>query len=235
MSSDPQLEVRGVVIRGRKILLVREKGELRDWNLPGGHLDPEVSCSEFLREKISRDTGIRVDVLRPIHVRDEISPLRKVSIAYLCIHLSGELRPGGEVKEARWVEVERAAKLPLRESAKEVVDSMLSKFTMILRNRDVKRILIGVPRGHVHKRVILELTDGSRIVLHEATVENLVRAFVEVEMHPYRRAIALEGKLLEDRKEGYSSYQLLEADLTDPEVEELISRILSGEALENQS
>jgi hypothetical protein len=71
----------------------------------------------------------------------------------------------------------------------------------------------------------MELFDGI-IVLHEATVENIVRAFVEVEMHPSRRAIVLEGRELERRKEGYSKYQLLEVEMSDEEVENMITEIL---------
>lgn len=223
----PQIEVRGAVIKGVKILLIREKGEGRDWNLPGGHLDLEMTCSDFLKERILEDTGISINVIRPIQVIDEVIPSRKLTISYLCIPLSGKLRPSGGVKEVRWVEMERAVRLPLKDPAREVIKALMAKFTLIVRNRDVKRILIGVPAGHTHKRVILELQGGSAIVLHEATVESLVRAFVEIEMHPSRRALMLEGRELKERKEGYSSYQLLEVEMSDPEVEELISKILS--------
>jgi hypothetical protein len=79
----------------------------------------------------------------------------------------------------------------------------------------------------------MELSDGL-IVLHEATVENLVRAFVEVEMHPFRRAIVLEGRELERRKEGYSKYQLLEVEMSDEEVEDLITRMLGLDVGESE-
>ncbi|MCS7103824.1 MAG: hypothetical protein NZ992_08115, partial [Candidatus Korarchaeum sp.] len=98
-------------------------------------------------------------------------------------------------------------------------------FILTIRNRDVKRVLIGVPNGHVHKRVIIELANGL-IVLQEATIESIVRAFLEVEMHPYRRAVMLEGRVIKVRKEGYSNYQLLEVDISDSDVERTITEML---------
>ena len=220
------VEVRGAVIKGEKILLVRGKGEGRTWSLPGGEIDPESTCPEFLKEKILNDTGVHVDVIRAIHVRDELGGnFRSLKITYLCAPRSGKLMPRGTVKEARWIDIGRAVKLPLSDLTREIVLSLMERFLLVIRNRDVRRILIGTPKGHIHKRVVIELDNGI-IVLQEATVENLVRAFVEVEMHPWRRAIMLEGGIIETRKEGYSKYQLLEADIDDSDVEGILSDML---------
>ncbi|MEM3371044.1 MAG: NUDIX domain-containing protein [Candidatus Korarchaeum sp.] len=228
--ADLVVDVRGAVIRRERILLIREKGGERVWSLPGGEADPGRAYSDFLREKILIETGVHVDVIRAIHVSDEVgSHPRTLRITYLCAPLSGKLTPGGTVKEVRWVEVSRATRLPLSDHARGVIGSLTDRFTLVIRNRDIRRILIGVPRGHMHKRVILELTNGL-IVLHEATVENLVRAFVEIEMHPCKRAIMLEGRVIEVRKEGYSSYQLLEADVDDSDVERIMSEMLGVKA-----
>lgn len=222
------VNVRGAVIREERILLVREKEGGGLWSLPGGEADPGRAYPDFLKEKILHETGVDVDVIKAIHVRDEVreSYLHTLHITYLCVPLSGKLMPRGTVKEVRWVDVIRAAGLPLSDHARDVIGSLTERFTLVIRNRDIRRILIGVPKGHVHKRVIIELTNGL-IVLQEATVENLVRAFVEIEMHPYKRAIMLEGRPIEMRKEGYSRYQLLEADLDDSDVEQIITEMLS--------
>jgi ADP-ribose pyrophosphatase YjhB (NUDIX family) len=224
------VELRGAVIRGDRLLLVREKGR-KDWSIPGDSVEPGRSLRDSLSEIISDSTGLHVDVIRAIDVSEADGD--KVRITYLCKPISGKLRPGGGVKEVRWVELNKAAELPLSGPAREAVKILASKFILFIRNRDLKRIIIGVPKGHVHKRVIMELSDGL-IVLHEATVENLVRAFVEVEMHPFRRAIVLEGRELERRKEGYSKYQLLEVEMSDEEVEDLITRMLGLDVGESE-
>ncbi|MCC6029258.1 MAG: NUDIX domain-containing protein [Candidatus Korarchaeum sp.] len=218
------VELRGAVIKGDSLLLIREKGK-KDWSIPGDLVEPGRSFRDSLRGIISDSTGVHAEVIRAIDVSDEADAEHRIRITYLCKPVSGKLRPGRGAKEVRWVELSKATELPLSGAAREAVNILTSKFALFIRNRDLRRVIIGVPRGHVHKRVVMELFDGI-IVLHEATVENIVRAFVEVEMHPSRRAIVLEGRELERRKEGYSKYQLLEVEMSDEEVENMITEIL---------
>ncbi len=81
---------------------------------------------------------------------------------------------------------------------------------MELSNSDIREIEISVPAGHRHLRTVLRLQDGERIVLQEATVANLVRAFITVKTHPQCTAIRLRGVQLEEKKEGFADWQLLE-------------------------
>lgn len=99
---------------------------------------------------------------------------------------------------------------------------------IVVRNCDVRRILVAPPRGHKHVRAVIELVDGTYIVLQEATVANLVRAYVTVLTHPQRRAVELvQVRLGEgERKEGFAEYQLLETTRPDSEVIEEVTRVL---------
>ena len=81
---------------------------------------------------------------------------------------------------------------------------------MIVRNEDVKELMVEVPEGHTHLRVSLVLHDGSEMVFQEATVANLVRAYVALKTHPRKKRVRLKGKRLDQRKEGYAEWQLLE-------------------------
>ncbi len=81
---------------------------------------------------------------------------------------------------------------------------------MELANSDIQEIEIRVPAGHHHLRTVLRLQNGEEFVLQEATVANLVRAFITVKTHPQRAAIRLRGVHLEERKEGFADWQLLE-------------------------
>jgi hypothetical protein len=83
---------------------------------------------------------------------------------------------------------------------------------MIVRNEDVKELVLEVPEGHTHLRLSLSLHDGSEMVLQEATVANLVRAYVALKTHPLKKRVRLIGKRLDQRKEGYAEWQLLEAE-----------------------
>lgn len=83
---------------------------------------------------------------------------------------------------------------------------------MILRNEDIKELITEIPEGHKHLRITIRLKDGSEFTLQEATVANLVRAYITVKTHPILKRVALRGKRLENRKEGYAEWQLIEEE-----------------------
>lgn len=86
----------------------------------------------------------------------------------------------------------------------EVIESML------IHNEDIKELIIEIPEGHRHLRTTFILKDGSEITLQEATVANLVRAYITIKTHPVIERIALKGLRLEKRKKGYAEWQLVE-------------------------
>ncbi len=45
---------------------------------------------------------------------------------------------------------------------------------MVIRNEDVKELLVEIPEGHRHIRATIFLQDGTELTLQEATVANLV-------------------------------------------------------------
>jgi len=85
---------------------------------------------------------------------------------------------------------------------------------LILSNAEIREIELVVPEGHRHLRTTLRLQDGSEIILQEATVANLVRAYVTIKTHPSRTGCRLVGRQLseEERKDGFAGWQLLEID-----------------------
>lgn len=99
----------------------------------------------------------------------------------------------------------------------------------IIRNKDISRALIGVPEGHKHLRICLELKNGRVLVFQEATVANILRAYTTIKTHPSVRAKELKMKTLtaKQRKEGYAVHQLLETSRKDAEIEEELSGLLS--------
>jgi hypothetical protein len=81
---------------------------------------------------------------------------------------------------------------------------------MIIRNEDIKSVSMEVPEGHRHLRTIIVLNDGTELALQEATVANLVRAYITITTHPSIDRVQLSGRKLSQRKEGYAEWQLLE-------------------------
>ena len=90
----------------------------------------------------------------------------------------------------------------------------MKKETCILANADIRDIVIAAPEGHLHLRTTITLHSGEMIVLQEATVANLVRAYLQVKTHPQRETVRMVGRELDDgeRKKGFARWQLLEED-----------------------
>ena len=81
---------------------------------------------------------------------------------------------------------------------------------MIISNEDVLQVQVGVPEGHRHVRTKIVLKDGSELIFQEATVANIVRAFVIVKTDPVKDSVSLNGRPLQERKEGFAEWQLVE-------------------------
>ncbi len=81
---------------------------------------------------------------------------------------------------------------------------------MVISNEDIKELVAEIPEGHRHLRTRLVLQDGTELIFQEATIANLVRAYITVKTHPVIKRVVLKGKRLDIRKGGYAEWQLLE-------------------------
>ncbi|MEM1644531.1 MAG: hypothetical protein QXL96_01460 [Ignisphaera sp.] len=97
----------------------------------------------------------------------------------------------------------------------------------VYRNSDIIKIVAFIPSCHRHIRLVL-ITKDQAIVLHEATVAAIVRAYVDITTHPMRRAIEYNQVKLEKdlKKSGYADHQLIESDRAEIEIINEWSRIL---------
>ena len=81
---------------------------------------------------------------------------------------------------------------------------------MNIRNEDIKEILVEIPEGHKHIRTKITLQDNTELVLQEAAIANITRAYITVKTHPQKESVKLKGRQLADKKDGYADWQLLE-------------------------
>jgi hypothetical protein len=81
---------------------------------------------------------------------------------------------------------------------------------MNIPNEMIREVVLEVPEGHTHLRTRVLLHDGTELVFQEATIANIVRAYITVKTHPQKTALRLHGSILPDRKPGFADYQLLE-------------------------
>lgn len=82
----------------------------------------------------------------------------------------------------------------------------------IITNADIAEIQIAPPPGHLHLRTTIKLKSGEEIVLQEAAVANLVRAYIGIKTHPQKTSCRLVGQELakDEMKKGFAPWQLLE-------------------------
>ena len=108
----------------------------------------------------------------------------------------------------------------------------------IIRNEDVNKVLIGVPEGHKHLRISIELKNRVVLIFQEVTIANILRAYTTVKTHPDIRAQELEMKTLtaDLRKNGYATHQLLEMPRKNKDVENELKKLLEkGKPLSKSS
>jgi hypothetical protein len=81
---------------------------------------------------------------------------------------------------------------------------------MIFRNEDIKGLIAEIPEGHKHLRMTIILKDDTEMTFQEATIANLVRAYVTVKTHPKIKKIILKGNKIDERKADFAEWQLIE-------------------------
>ncbi len=86
---------------------------------------------------------------------------------------------------------------------------------MIIHNEDVKELLAEIPEGHKHIRITITLSDGTDMTFQEATIANLVRAYIKIKTHPQISEVKMRGVKSQERKSGYAEWQLLEKEGSD--------------------
>jgi len=80
----------------------------------------------------------------------------------------------------------------------------------MIHNEDVKEIVTEIPEGHRHLRTTITFEDGKSMTFQEATIANIVRAYIDVKTDPVRTRVRLTGSKIENRKEGFAEWQLVE-------------------------
>jgi len=118
----PRVAVGAVVMHEKKVLLCRRgkppaEGE---WAIPGGSVELGETLQEAAEREILEEAGIIVKAGDPIHVfdvlrKDDSQRLRfhYVIVDLLCDYVSGDLKPGDDAREIRWVGPDDLRDLPV--------------------------------------------------------------------------------------------------------------------------
>ena len=121
----PKVDVRAVVLKDDKILLVKERSDGK-WSLPGGFADVNYSPSEVAVKEVAEETGLEVKVNRLIAVvdsdRHNFPPLEfhYYKIIILCDLIGGELRGSCETEEAQFIDPDKLPELSEKRITREL-------------------------------------------------------------------------------------------------------------------
>ena len=104
----PKIDVRGVVIQDKKILLVKENADGK-WTLPGGWADILESPSENVEREVYEESGYKVKAKRLLAVYDRSRhghvpdyPNYVYKMFFLCEVIDGEARLSIETSEVNF-------------------------------------------------------------------------------------------------------------------------------------
>jgi len=131
----PLVGVAGVVMEGKRILLIRRgkspgKGQ---WNLPGGLVEVGESLKEAVAREVEEETGLKVSVGDLVAVGDRIIrdaegrvAYHYVLLDYLCRVEGGTLAPGTDASDARWVTADQLRKVPLSKPVRRIIEKAMA-------------------------------------------------------------------------------------------------------------
>jgi 8-oxo-dGTP diphosphatase len=98
--------VGGVAVQDGSVLLVLRGTPPSQglWSVPGGKVEWGESLSEAVRREVLEETGLEVDVGAVAGIVERVyEGFHYVIIDYFVRVVGGVLRPGGDVRDARWV------------------------------------------------------------------------------------------------------------------------------------
>lgn len=108
----PKVDVRGMVIKDDKVLLIKEKTDGK-WAMPGGWCDIGHTPAENIVKEVQEESGLEVKASRVLALWDKAKhehphDLRAVyKINFLCEIVSGELNIGHEVLDGDFFSIDQ--------------------------------------------------------------------------------------------------------------------------------
>lgn len=117
----PKVDVRGVVVRDGKVLLVHELADPGFWTLPGGWADVNETPSTAVEREILEESGFETRAVQLLAVYDRDAqghspphPYHVYKLFFRCELLGGEARPNLEADQIDFFDPDRLP--PLSES-----------------------------------------------------------------------------------------------------------------------
>jgi len=111
-----KVDIRGLLIKDKKILLVREMNDGK-WSLPGGWADVDYSPKEVIIKEFKEETGIDIIPERLLAVFDKIKHPHPPEQFYVykmvfhCIPISTEINKGFDMLDVQYFDADQLPEL----------------------------------------------------------------------------------------------------------------------------
>ncbi len=125
----PKVDVRGVVFRGKKILMVKETIDGL-WSIPGGWADIGLTPFQVAEKEVLEEAGLIVEPLRLLAVLDKKSHAHPPDLFHiykifvLCKEKGGSLQPGMETSEVAFYGIDELPPLSITRITKEQIEML---------------------------------------------------------------------------------------------------------------
>jgi ADP-ribose pyrophosphatase YjhB (NUDIX family) len=125
----PKVDIRGVVFKDNKILMVREKLD-GAWALPGGWADIGLTPTEVAVKEVKEEAGLEVLPIRLLAVFDKKchphppSPYHIYKIFIMCEMVGGSLSAGLETSDARFFGIHELPELSVERNTQSQIKTM---------------------------------------------------------------------------------------------------------------
>lgn len=129
MKKPYKIAAKAIIFENDRVLVLRKSEEERlakkhhGWDFPGGGLEPDEPIMEALAREVWEETGLRVKVISPVYIYDEVQEEKHlVIIKFVCHRPEGELSLSSEHESAHWFSLEEVPSSVLPEWMKDEVD-----------------------------------------------------------------------------------------------------------------
>lgn len=129
----PKVDVRGVVFRNGKLLMVKE-GVDEKWTLPGGWAEVSFSPFENAEKEVFEEAGLKVKAKQLLSIFDKEKhehPIDKYHIYklfILCEDLGGEINSGMETLDVKWMSRDERLDLSTPRIIQSQIDTMFDYY-----------------------------------------------------------------------------------------------------------
>lgn len=139
----PKVDVRGLVINENDEILMAQEGVDSKWTIPGGWADIGNTPKEVVIKEIKEETGIDAKVVRLMAIYDKqrhkhpAEPYYIYKLMFFCEAISGELKPGFDMKGADYFPLDKLPEL----SEERILESQLKHLYDMVKN-DIQEVYV---------------------------------------------------------------------------------------------